>query len=180
MKIVWTVLATLGALVVIALIWLYSGVYNVAASVPHTAATEWALSTLMDRSVAAHVGDVQVPALDDSALVIVGAGEYREMCATCHGAPGVERSATGKGLNPEPPDLAKSAPEWSDAEIHWIISHGIKMAGMPGFGKTHDEHKLWGMTAFVRQLPHMTAADYQMLTAAAGGDEGDDDHDHLP
>lgn len=178
MKTFWTVLATLGALVVIALIWLYSGAYNVAASVPHTAAVDWALSTLMDRSVAAHVGDVKVPSLGDSALVVVGAGEYHEMCATCHGAPGVERSATGKGINPEPPDLAKAAPEWSDAELYWIITNGIKLAGMPGYGKTHDEHKLWGVTAFVRQLPHMTPEDYQRLTATAGNDG--EDHGRMP
>lgn len=82
MKTLWTVLATLGALVVIALIWLYSGEYNVAASVPHTAATQWALSTLVDRSVAAHVGNGQAPPLDDSALVVVGAGaDYQRLVA---------------------------------------------------------------------------------------------------
>jgi mono/diheme cytochrome c family protein len=175
MKILWSVLGTIATLIVAAIILLYSGAYDIAASQPHTGPTRWALNTLKRRSVAAHAGNPQVPALTDSALISRGAGEYREMCATCHGAPGVNRAAIGKGITPEPPDLAKVGPTWSDAELHWILQNGIKLAGMPAFGGTHDDRTIWGMVAFVRQLPHMSPADYDRITKAAA----EEDHDEM-
>jgi hypothetical protein len=92
-----------------------------------------------------------------------GFDEYREMCVACHGAPGVERGALGKGINPEPPDLAKESAEWSDRELFWITKHGIKMAGMPAFGITHSDEELWGIVAFVRRLESMSPEEYRRL-----------------
>ena len=42
-------------------------------------------------------------------------------------------------------------------EVYWILEHGIKLAGMPAFGPTHGEDELWAITAFVEQLPEMSA-----------------------
>lgn len=52
----------------------------------------------------------------------------------CHGAPGVEPSEAGKGLQPDLPDLAEAVKEWAPAKLFWIVKHGVKMTGTPGFG----------------------------------------------
>lgn len=89
------------------------------------------------------------------------------MCAACHGAPGVERGALGKGMNPEPPDLAAEAAEWSDRELFWITKHGIKLAGMPAFGVTHSDEEVWGIVAFLRRLEHISPEEYRRMAAEA-------------
>jgi hypothetical protein len=94
------------------------------------------------------------------------------MCATCHGAPGLERSEIGKGMNPRPPDLADVAAEWTDRELFWITSNGIKLAGMPGFGLTHSDGEIWGIVAFLRRLENMSAAEYRRLANEAGARGG--------
>ena len=47
----------------------------------------------------------------------------------------------------------------------WVIKHGIKASGMPAWGKTHDDKRIWAMVAFLQRLPELTADQYQILTA---------------
>jgi hypothetical protein len=37
------------------------------------------------------------------------------------------------------------------------------MTGMPAWGVTHDDDLLWDVVAFLRQLPDLTAEEYQAL-----------------
>jgi mono/diheme cytochrome c family protein len=161
-------IAGLGVLLLLgALVFISTGSYNVAASTPHTRLTSWLLNTMQERSVAVRADDTPSPPPLDSAMVQHGLEEYQAMCATCHGAPGVERGALGKGMNPEPPDLAEQAAEWSDRELFWITKHGIKLAGMPAFGATHTDEELWGIVAFLRRLEHISPEEYRRMAAEA-------------
>jgi mono/diheme cytochrome c family protein len=152
-------------LVIGAVVMISSGAYNVAATKPHTPLAQWLLNTTQKRSVASRADEIPHPPTVDSAMVRQGLEEYREMCVACHGAPGVERGALGKGINPKPPDLAKEAGEWSDGELFWITKHGIKLAGMPAFGVTHSDGELWAIVAFLRRLETMSAEEYQRLAS---------------
>jgi len=51
----------------------------------------------------------------------------------------------------------------NDAEIYWIVKHGIKLTGMPAFGPTHDENELWGLVAIVKEIPRMSPEQYRQL-----------------
>ena len=131
----------------------YSGIYNVAATKPEPGATDWVLSTTMDRSVHHHAAGIRVSATYESPDPSEGYEHFSEMCVACHGAPGIEPSEMGKGLNPRALDLSEAANEWTPSEVYWIVKNGIKMSGMPAFGPTHDDEKLWNITAFVKRLP---------------------------
>ena len=85
------------------------------------------------------------------------------MRIVCHGAPGIARSAIGKGLYPKPPDLEKIANRLKPEEILWTVSHGLKMTGMPAFSPTHDMVSLWSITALVKKLPVISPAEYLSL-----------------
>ncbi|MCZ7594211.1 MAG: cytochrome c [Hyphomicrobium sp.] len=50
------------------------------------------------------------------------------------------------------------------------------MTGMPAFGPTHDDQTLWNIVAFVRQLPNMTADQYQRF--ADEGRAAGNEHEH--
>jgi mono/diheme cytochrome c family protein len=93
------------------------------------------------------------------------------MCAGCHGAPGVQPMGISKGLNPEPPDLADAVSDQSDAEIFWVVKNGIKMTGMPAYGASNDDNRIWEIVAFVHLLPKMTAEQYQEYKNRLGQEE---------
>jgi mono/diheme cytochrome c family protein len=127
---------------------LYSGLYDVAATAPHWGMTSWLLDTARTRSIKAHAaGILAPPGLDDPAKVLIGVEHYAAHCAVCHGAPGVPKGDIGRGLYPPPPDLAKTAPLYTPAELFWTVKHGIKMSGMPAWSD-HSDEALWATVGF--------------------------------
>lgn len=113
-----------------------------------------------------------MPNLADKDLVALGAEHYSAMCSGCHLAPGINDTEIRAGLYPLPPNLATS--KRPPAEQFWIIKHGIKMSGMPAWGKTHDDEAIWGLVAFLRQLPDLNVTEYATLT----GSSEEAKHDH--
>jgi len=155
-------LAVLGAGAVI-----YAGVYDIGATAPHWRMTSRLLETARTRSIKAQAAGIAVPpGLDDPAKLVIGVGHYAAHCAVCHGAPGVPRGDIAQGLYPPPPDLAKTAPLYSPAELFWIVKHGIKMTGMPSWSD-HSDEELWATVAFVEKLPGMSEREYASLVAAS-------------
>jgi len=183
MKTVRTMVILLVLLAVAGLAFIESGLYDVAADTEHTRLVRWILHTTQDRSVERRAEEVQPPgwlANPSPAVLRTGFIHYQEMCVTCHGAPGVPISEIGQGLNPAPPELTRHGDEID--ENFWIIKHGIKMTGMPGFGATHDDEKIWAIVAFLRTLPKMTQEDYKKKVAEAWAEEpaGVGEHEHAP
>jgi len=168
-------IAVLGGTIVI-----FMGGYNVAATSPHSGLMKWILHTTMQHSVSARASSVHAPAQFTEEQVQEGSLEFGEMCAGCHAAPGKERGEIGKGLNPSPPNLAEVGSSWSSAELFWILKNGIKMSGMPAFGPTHSDARLWSIVAFVMQLPKLTPDDYKKMGHPASEHEHqhEDRHDH--
>lgn len=154
------ILVIIAAFLIVAIIlWLYmqTGFYNIAASVEHFPIVQSMLSETLDRSVHHHAKGIQPPAtLKDPNMLRVGFIHYDEMCAMCHGAPGIGRSEVGEGLYPEAPSLAAVLDDWTPSELYWITKNGIKMSGMPSFGKTHTDDELWAIVAFVLTLPNVS------------------------
>jgi mono/diheme cytochrome c family protein len=173
------VLATLLGAALVLVLFAFSGAYDVGADRPHTAAVAAFLNVVRERSIVRRAQAVQVPSLNDPARVREGAEHYSAMCVDCHLAPGITASEIRAGLMPAPPNLSR---EPIDPEVaFWAIKHGIRMTGMPAWGKTHDDEELWNIVSFVHQLPHMTASEYRAMTASTETEahEGDhDDHNH--
>ena len=68
-----------------AVVAIYTGLYNIAADVPHTQPVYWLLDTIRHRSVVTRARDIVVPNdLDDANRISKGAGQYAEMCSGCH------------------------------------------------------------------------------------------------
>ena len=153
--------------VLVAAALIYAGVYDIAATTPHWPVARTILETARLRSIKAHAAGIAVPpGLDDPAKVLVGVAHYAAHCAVCHGAPGVPKGDIARGLYPPPPDLAKTAPLYSPAELFWVVKHGIKMTGMPAWSD-HSDEELWGTVAFLEKLPGMSEQDYARLVMAS-------------
>ncbi|WP_111978746.1 c-type cytochrome [Algibacillus agarilyticus] len=154
---------------------MYSGIVNVAADEPHTDLVYWLLETTREKSIEVAAQNIDVPDLSDPELLLTGGMDYEFMCSSCHLKPGRNQSDMSLGLYPSPPNLTIKAEEHdghkhrdstqTDRKNFWVIKHGIKASGMPAWGKTHDEQRIWAMVAFLKRLPTLTPEQYQILTA---------------
>jgi len=174
MKILSGAFITVLTLLVIFLLFIYSGWYNVSANEQENGIMKWVLNTTKDRSIEFRSKDITVPDLNDSSMLKEGFEHYNEMCVSCHGAPGLEETEVSVGLNPTAPFLVKVSKEIDPKELFWITKNGIKMTGMPAWGKTHSDEKIWAIVAFVKKLPNMTAEEYQKMKSPSGTMEDDE------
>ncbi|MBA3883208.1 MAG: cytochrome c [Chthoniobacterales bacterium] len=148
-------------------LFIYSGVYHVGATKPHSPLAHSILRMAMERSVRHHAKRIEVPHdvdLRDRGYATQFYGHYSAACVTCHSAPGVKADPWMVNY-PASPNLTDPAVvnRWSDAELFWIAKHGIKDTAMIALGPTHKDKDIWGVTAIVRQLPGMSPAEYAAM-----------------
>jgi mono/diheme cytochrome c family protein len=161
------VLMVLAAIAAAGAVAVYTGLYNVAADIPHTQPVYWLLQKARERSIAVRATDITVPSdLGDTRRIGSGAGQYAEMCASCHLAPGMKRTEIARGLNPRAPELRRKRRS-TPAEDFWVVKHGVKMTGMPAWGLTHDDEILWDLVAFLQKLPELSPDQYRSLVKSA-------------
>jgi mono/diheme cytochrome c family protein len=170
------VLAVAGAACVLA------GSVNTAAAIPPGALEKKVAGLALDRSVARRAPKTANPIAPSPEVWRRALGGYKEMCVQCHGAPGVDVSEVGAGLNPPAPDLTLAhVQKRTDGQLFWIIQNGVRMSGMPAFGPTHKDEALWSMVAFVRHLPELTDEEQKILKAGENEEHGEHEpgeHDH--
>jgi len=153
-------------------IFIYSGLYPIGADDPHYDSVYWLLETTRENSVESASSDISVPNLESPDMLLSGGADYNDMCSSCHLKPGQKSSDLSLGLYPKPPNLASEEheEEHEDAkeqarEQFWTIKHGIKASGMPAWGITHDDERIWAMVAFLQKLPELTPEEYQIITS---------------
>ena len=152
--------------------------YDVAASRPHGKVVSALMHEFLESSVRREARSVVMGDLNPISRP-EAAEHYRYMCESCHGAPGSENPPLSKGLYPPPPKLHVNESEWSEGELFWIIKHGIKFTGMPGFGSDHSDAELWGLATFGKELNDLSAEDYTgFFSAETAPAKGGSSHDH--
>src|ERR1700761_1999665 len=178
-----TVAATLVILATLALlgsaVFIYSGIYDVAALDQHGRFTNWLLHSVALNSIERRARGVRVPELSDPAKVARGSALYRQDCVQCHGAPGTAPAAFAMGFMPGVPPIVQVAREWPANEIYWVVGNGLKMTAMPPWRHRMTDDELWDIVAFVETLPKLSTADYQAqinvedrAVAVSGGQDG--------
>lgn len=164
----WLFVAVLGMAAGLAL-FAWSGIYNVAASSGHWPIVEAFLRFGMQNSVELRARTVTPPFnLASPDLIQLGAAHFERGCAVCHGSPIGPGNRVTDAMLPSPPNLMTSPRSWKDEELFWIVRHGIKYTGMPGWLAVERADEVWPVVAFLKALPAMSAAQYRIL---AMGDE---------
>jgi mono/diheme cytochrome c family protein len=174
MKYLLGVLLTITSLITIFLIFICSGWYNVSAMNEESGIMKWIFNTTKNNSIDSRLDDISVPDLKDSSMIKEGFEHYNEMCAGCHGSPRTGQTEFSKNLNPSAPYLVDGLKEADPKELFWITKNGIRMTGMPAWGKTHSDEKIWAIVAFMKTLPDMSAEEYQKMEEPSGTIEDDD------
>jgi thiosulfate dehydrogenase len=101
------------------------------------------------------------PLLATDENMIAAAREFKEHCVFCHGAPGRLRPPIATMMMPKPPQLFDKddmVVDDPDGEIFWIISNGIRLSGMPGFGDHLEEKERWQLALLLKHADKLPAA----------------------
>ena len=85
----------------------------------------------------------------------IGEGDklYAIDCSMCHSADGHASTDTGRWMYPRASDL--TSPEvqgYSDRELFWIVKNGIRLSGMPAFGKVESDEHIWNLVNYLKTL----------------------------
>jgi mono/diheme cytochrome c family protein len=151
-----------GAAVAIALVvplgayaFVKSGIYNVAASHPHTTFTQWITHDTMIHSVRRNAASISAPSAYSAKEVVAGFCAYEAHCVACHGAPQIARERWVSGMEPSPPYLLDATSKWTAPQIFWIAKNGIKMTGMPSWRNSMSDRELWNLVGFIEAMREM-------------------------
>lgn len=145
-------LAALGAGLVLA-----AGIVDFSASKPPSRLEERLATFALNRSIAAHAPNAVNPLAGSPGASSAGLALFRTQCVACHGAPGIDPTEAGASLNPPAPGLSlPRVQNRPDGELFYIVSHGIKMTGMPSFSGARSDEEIWQLVAALRRLPHLT------------------------
>jgi len=97
-----------------------------------------------------------------------GLEHWADHCAACHGNDGSGKTTIGLNLYPKAPDMrGQDTQSLSDGELYYIIRNGVRMTGMPAWGKSEDgehDHETWMLVLFIRHLPQLTTEELQTMT----------------
>jgi cytochrome c553 len=147
-----------------------TGVFNLAATTPHPQLWAKFLHFTFTRSVAFHSSDLEPPAdLDSPNRIALGAAHYANVCANCHGAPGIGQNPIALAMTPRPPWLPAQIAQDDDKAIFWILKHGVKYSAMPGWPTQMRDDEIWSMVGFVKTLPKLK---YDVYRRVAFGETG--------
>ena len=84
---------------------------------------------------------------------------FADHCATCHANDGSGNTTIGRNLYPKAPDMRLNATQsLTDGEIYAIIQDGIRLTGMPAWGKEGDENDedSWKLVHLIRHFKDLT------------------------
>jgi mono/diheme cytochrome c family protein len=101
---------------------------------------------------------VPEPAVENNPTNISKGEDLYDMdCASCHGEKGRNPTPLGKSLYPRAADLGSlDVQKMSGRERFWVIKNGIRLSGMPGFGRIDTDQEIWQLTYYIRTLRKST------------------------
>jgi mono/diheme cytochrome c family protein len=102
---------------------------------------------------------------------------YQQNCAGCHGDIQHVHSPIGDSFYPRVPQFIDDAPDMSENQNYYITKHGIRLSGMPAWGKALNERQIWQVTTFLSHIdklpPQLSAAWKAAADNSAVGYESD-------
>jgi mono/diheme cytochrome c family protein len=84
---------------------------------------------------------------------------FADHCATCHANDGSGDTVIGRNLYPKAPDMRLEATQsLTDGELYAIIQDGVRLTGMPAWGKEGDENDedSWKLVHLIRHFKDLT------------------------
>jgi cytochrome c553 len=163
----WKVL--IGAALVLGVLlagFILVGGVDISADRPDDWLSEHLLHFVFKRTEAARSASLNAPGdLNSEGRIRLAAQHFDMVCANCHGRPGYGQSVVALSMSPRPQYLPNVLGQFTDAELHQIVEHGVKYSAMPAWATDARSDEVWSMVAFLRRLPKLDARSYAEITA---------------
>jgi mono/diheme cytochrome c family protein len=146
------VLATILIFTIGGFAYLRLGLAEVRGDLPPSRLESMVMTPAVHASVRREAPQTPNPVAPTDENLIVGGTLYLDGCAGCHGVPGKAKKETGDVLFPPVPQLALVGTEYTEAQIFWVINHGIRRTGMFANGKWNTDKEMWAMAAYIKRM----------------------------
>ncbi len=135
----------------------------VSADGSHSSLEARIMPAVLHASISRHAPRETNPvALSEDSLK-AGVDTYKAMCARCHTTPGGNPSVYGQSFYPPAPQLPAGTSQYTDAQLFWLIKHGIRNTGMPAWGDMLSDEEIWQLVSLLRNsqdLPPSVEAEW--------------------
>ncbi len=129
--------------------------FNLSA-LPEPGRTETLLATKAKHFFVRRASRVGIPPAPTEMLESIKEGDklFGTECSECHGNSGRKPTDAGRWMHPRAADLGSTEVQmYSDRELFWIVKNGIRLSGMPAFGRVESDEHIWDLVHFVRTFP---------------------------
>ncbi len=113
---------------------------------------------VMDANVERNAPKIANPVQPADQNIVAGASIYRQRCALCHGDPGQQKSPLADTLYPPPPQFVTDLPDMEENENYYIILHGVRWTGMPGWKNVLKDEETWQVVTFLSRMNNLPPA----------------------
>ncbi len=122
----------------------------------------------LDAAVDRRAPEAQNPVQPTDDNLMAGMKIYQTNCAGCHGDVRQTHTKFGDAFYPRVPQFAEDAPDMPENQNFYIIEHGVRLSGMPGWKGTLTESQMWQVTTFLSHMDKLPPAVSVAWKLAAG------------
>jgi thiosulfate dehydrogenase len=159
----------LGAVLTLMLLFLSAlavttlGLMPVSADGAHSRLEARIMPAVLHASIVRHASRETNPVSLNEDNLKAGADTYKAMCARCHSTPEGKASIYGQSFYPPAPQLPKGMSRYTDSQLFWVIKHGIRNTGMPGWNGLLADEEIWQIVSLLKNskdLPPSVEAEW--------------------
>jgi mono/diheme cytochrome c family protein len=161
------VLATIAIIVFGGIAYLRLGLAETRADLPPSKLESLLMTSAVHASVRREAPEMPNPVAPTEENLIAGGRLYLDGCAGCHGTPGKPKKEGDDGLFPPVPQLPQF--HYSEAQMFWVIKHGVRRTGMFANGKWNTDTEVWTMAAYIKRIQSLPARVREELAKPKGG-----------
>ncbi len=160
---------------VVVILFLRFGMMDPRADMPVSEMERGMAMPALDAAVERRAPDIKNPVPPTNENLIAGMKVYQNNCALCHGDIHQPHAKLADTMYPRPPQFVEDAADMPDNQNFYIIQHGIRMSGMPGWKNALNLQEMWQTTTFLSNMDKLPRQVSDSWKLAAGGSSADAD-----
>ena len=156
----WFALGAVSILGVFLLAILLGGAHGFSARAQPSGVERWLATMARGAALPTGVRQRKNPVALTPQVLDEARAHWADHCAACHANDGSGDAVMGRNMYPPAPDMRLAeTQQMTDGELFYIIQNGVRLTGMPAWGRlgnAHDDEDSWKLVYFIRHLPQVT------------------------
>jgi mono/diheme cytochrome c family protein len=161
----WGIALTLVAAVAGALYYAESGRIAIRGDAPPPPLETYLARHATNASIARNAPPLSNPVPAGGVDLAASATLYRDHCAACHGDPLHPVSPLASTFFPPAPQFVTEKINVPDNQSFFVIQHGVRWTGMPGWSYTLSDGQIWQLVSFLHDMGNLPPQVKQVFAA---------------